>query len=573
MNHYLDQFGIPFSSYGSYLVLSHMRNYRFDGPLCLRSVHTQDRGRNLFTISLWKQGKEIACEEHKQPGVLRLENLKERSLCEICFENEDTVRFRISGCEVRLRMDDLEDYQLAYPIDETHLEINVYSHKLMLTALNGWYRFDAPWVRIKQKYIDIHLNTGALACAEFLLEEYENVHTGIVKHPEFDTCAADREREFLEFYKHTPGFGEETSDAHLSAAYINWSAFVKPHGNFKTYAMLMSKNWMNSVWSWDHCFTAMALASGDPKAAFSQFMLPFTYQDETGALPDCVGDGGIIRNFVKPPIHGFVLRYMMNHTAAIGMDEIRQIYEPLSRWTDWWFTYRDYDGDGIPQYNHGNDSGWDNALVFDRSPLIEGADLSSFLIIQLEVLGELARLLGKEAEAKCWEERRKTLYDRFLTHFLKDGRIVSVESGSHEPVKGNSLFDFLPLILGKRLPEAVRTEMVRRLKEDGFFTACGLATESVNSEYYEADGYWRGPVWAPVVFLLTEALRELEEEAFADEIAKRYCDAVRRGNMAENMDAESGIGYRDFAYTWTSSVFLLLSVERPGNNGYKDCFE
>ena len=87
----------------------------------------------------------------------------------------------------------------------------------------------------------------------------------------------------------------------------------------------------------------------------------------------------------------------------------------------------------------------------------------------------------------------------------------------------------------------------------------------MESGFYESDGYWRGPVWAPVIFLLTEALRDLDEEPFAEQIAERYCDALSRGDMAENIDAESGAGLRDLAYTWTSSVFLILSREKKGD--------
>ena len=92
------------------------------------------------------------------------------------------------------------------------------------------------------------------------------------------------------------------------AAYVLWSATVRPAGYLRRPAVLMSKHWMDKVWSWDHCFNALALAPGLPDLAWDQFQLPFDHQDETGALPDSVTHSEVLYNFVKPPIHGWALR-------------------------------------------------------------------------------------------------------------------------------------------------------------------------------------------------------------------------------------------------------------------------
>jgi glycogen debranching enzyme len=97
------------------------------------------------------------------------------------------------------------------------------------------------------------------------------------------------------------------------------------------------------------------------------------------------------------------------------------------------------------------------------------------------------------------------------------------------------------------------------LKEKGhFLTRHGLATESPKSRYYQPDGYWRGPIWAPATLLIADGLAACGEKALARTIARRFCDLCAAGGMAENFDALSGAGLRDRAYTWTASVFLIL---------------
>ncbi|MGV2806263.1 hypothetical protein GNF85_22200, partial [Clostridium perfringens] len=139
-------------------------------------------------------------------------------------------------------------------------------------------------------------------------------------------------------------------------------------------AMYMSKNWMTNIWSWDNCFNAMALVRHQPELAWDQFMIFFDRQDESGLLPDFVNDKYELWNCNKPPIHGWTLAWMMRRTDFIKETQLREVYGPLSKWTEWWLTHRDHDGDGIPQYNHGNDSGWDNSTAFNNGIPVESPD-------------------------------------------------------------------------------------------------------------------------------------------------------------------------------------------------------
>ena len=139
---------------------------------------------------------------------------------------------------------------------------------------------------------------------------------------------------------------------------------------------------------------------------------------------------------------------------------------------------------------------------------------------------------------------------------------MALRSGDHLVADTESLLLYLPLLLGRRLPPAVRRELVNDLTRPGrFLTAFGLATESPNSPEYDPDGYWRGPIWAPSTLILVEGLAACGELDLARDIARRFCDMVERDGFAENFDALTGQGQRDRAYTWTASVFLILAHE------------
>jgi len=368
--------------------------------------------------------------------------------------------------------------------------------------------------------------------------------------------------EYQAWLERMPEVPEAYAGARELAGYINWSCVVAPEGRLTRSAMLMSKNWMNSLWSWDNCFNAMALIYKQPELAWDQFMILTDHQDTSGVFPDSINDSIVHWSFCKPPIHGWALKWMMERTDFIDKTRLAEVYEPLCRWTQWWFDYRDDDGDAIPQYNHGNDSGWDNSTVFGIRPPVESPDLSAYLIIQMDVLAEVAHILGKTRQAHTWKGRAKVLLNLLFRHSWRGDRFVAPRSGDHEVFESDSLILFMPIILGKRLTKNVLSKLIAGLKEEGrFLTEHGLATESLRSPLYQSDGYWRGPIWAPSTMIMVDGLAAAGEIEFARELSRRFCDMAARSGMAENYDAITGNGLRDRAYTWTSSVFLILAHE------------
>jgi glycogen debranching enzyme len=288
----------------------------------------------------------------------------------------------------------------------------------------------------------------------------------------------------------------------------------------------------------------------------------FDFQTPAGSIPDIASDADFITNFVKPPVHGWALRELRRHVRLTPAQK-RHALAVLEKWTRWWLDYRDDDHDGLPQYNHGNDSGWDNATVFAHGTPIEGPDLAAFLVIQMDECARLASELKRPAAARRWHREADALTARLLTHSWRGDRFVAPRSGDHALApESQSLIPFMPLLLGKRLPVAIREKLVADLRRPGhLLTPYGLATESPKSPLYNPDGYWRGPIWAPSTLLIACALRDCGETAFAADIARRFARACAKGGLAENFDALTGRGLREPAHTWTASGFLVLASQ------------
>jgi glycogen debranching enzyme len=290
-------------------------------------------------------------------------------------------------------------------------------------------------------------------------------------------------------------------------------------------------------------------------------MIVFDNQFDTGALADYVNDDHFQLAFVKPPIHGLIYKRMMNRNAFFRTKEkLAQVYGPLTKWTNHWFNYLDDDNDGIPQYNHGCDSGWDNNTVWDIGFAVEGAELSSFLVIQMDLLSEIATKLGKTNEAQEWTKRSKKLLNQLITELWNGNNFVFARSGDGAYNKeSQSLIFYLPMILGDRLPTDIQKKLLNNLKNSGIVTPYGPATENPQSPFYERDGYWRGPIWAPSTYLIVEGINACGDAEYAKEVARRFCNTCKESGFRENFVAVTGEGLRDLGYTWTSSVFLVLA--------------
>ncbi len=560
---------VPFSRYGSYIAFSHLKeSASLPEGVYLRTLHGAISRKELFRVELLRGRNPIPFKEIATPTLLRLE--APQGYVEICIAEPKVVRVRGAGVEFRLRMPEPQKeyafaatYDFALPISESQWEVNSFSQqvKYMLTTLNGSLVVDAPWQGTKAEHVVADflpdLVTGTF---EGVLEEFPSVWLPHEYETSFEDALDAVRSEYRQWLSKMPPVPEEFAEAGELAAYVNWESIVSPEGHLTRPAMLMSKNWMTNVWSWDNCFNMMALIYGHPELAWDQFMLLIDNQGPQGAFPDWINDQVVSWSFTKPPIHGWALGWVMRRTQFVDRKRLAEVYEPLCRWTDWYLKYRDNDHDGVPEYNHGNDSGWDNATIFRIRPPIEAPDLSAYLVLQMDTLAEIARTLGKPDEARSWRNRADELLSNMLARCWNGKEFVAPRAGNHMSYPSQSLILYLPIILGNRLPKPVLSQLVAGLKKDGrFLTENGIATESLRSQDYVPDGYWLGPVWAPAMMVITEGLEAVGEKALATDLRLRFCRTVAKYGMAENFDAITGVGLRDPAYTWTSSVFLIFA--------------
>ncbi|WP_431927228.1 amylo-alpha-1,6-glucosidase [Micromonospora wenchangensis] len=481
---------------------------------------------------------------------------------DVCYQGPDTLRLRGRGLGLRLAA----AAGTLTPFSGTYLYRDPVDGSAVFTSYETGRRYRVTGLSAP---LDDVVGVEALGVAdrwldlpadrpwEIAIEEYATARPPYRPTGTFDEVCRERGVEFAAFVDAVAPWRDADTPAADLAAYVLWSATVEPAGFVTRPAVLMSKHWMDKVWSWDHCFNAIALAAGEPDLAWHQFHLPFDHQDAAGALPDSVTHSEVLHNFVKPPVHGWALGQLRRRLPTPpARAELARTYDRLARWTRFWLDARRAPGSDLPHYQHGNDSGWDNATTFDDGRVLETADLAALLVSQLRCLADLATELGRPAAG--WTAEADRVRAALLRDLWDGERFTARSPHTGRRRASRSLLDLMPVILGDDLPAPVAGALARGVA--AHLTTHGLATEPTDSPHYLADGYWRGPIWAPSTVLVEDGLRRAGHTALADEISRRFLALCEKSGFAENFDAETGAGLRDRAYTWTASSYLSLAA-------------
>ncbi|MFF4905221.1 amylo-alpha-1,6-glucosidase [Streptomyces sp. NPDC001260] len=555
---------IPFSTHGSWFDISPVvaeKTYADDLHLV---SHQNGMHAVLRLVPLDPgTGDRVETRVEATPALLRWSAPGGR--IDLAYESPDTVRLRGSGLGVGVlaAASALTPFSGTYFFHDPVADAQVFTsyetgRRYRVTVLRGTTARTAGSQALGGAERGLAVTGEADGTWEIAIEEFETARPPYPAKAAFDDVVDRALGAFTGFVDAVAPWRSSATPAAELAAYVLWSATVRPAGLVTRPAVLMSKHWMDKVWSWDHCFNALALARGCPELALDQYHLPFDHQDAGGALPDSVTHSEVLYNFVKPPIHGWAHGHLRRRLPTPpGRAELVEAYERLERWTDFWLTARRAPGAPLAHYEHGNDSGWDNATTFDPERVVVTADLAAFLVLQMRELAYLADELGRPEQAARWTAAAAEMQSELLDRLWTGDRFLARGAATGNTWSSAGLLDLMPVVLGEHLPAEVAGALADRI--EAHLTPYGLATELTTSPHYRADGYWRGPIWAPATVLVEDGLRRAGHHRLADDISARFRALCETHGFAENFDALTGTGLRDRAYTWTAGSYLLLA--------------
>ena len=358
----------------------------------------------------------------------------------------------------------------------------------------------------------------------------------------------DRLERFYKLYRKPAKGFEQLFDY---AVHTIWARRVGPDsgGQFKSPMILMHYEYLGMAMAWQQAFQG-ALMQENPEEGWKLICSLFDFQNEvTGQLPGSVGFMSYNAGSIQPPIQGFSLDYFISKVGDgfLTPEECARMYPKFAKWTEFWATYRSAGrGDDVLSVDVPNDTGMDDASIFkDGFPTVN-PDLLSFMILMLEMTGRLAEGCGKTEEAAAYKARSQKLLQTLIEEFWDGDKFVTKRFG--KPVDSMSLACYVPIILGKRLPQHIIDRIAEQLTEEGhFLTEIGLASESLRSP----DSAWghrtfvHGRVVAPMQAYICCGLNLAGKKKEAALIARRFADARAGKGLHPGLPASDGCVPRD----------------------------
>jgi glycogen debranching enzyme len=353
------------------------------------------------------------------------------------------------------------------------------------------------------------------------------------------------------------------------------------------------------LFGWDTFFAALMFGLVDKELAYAAMSSILEEIVPEGHIPNCGSACGSTNDRSEPQVGAWCAMKLYRQFG--DRELLEECFDRLLRWNRWRFAERDRNGDGLlelgsdpytpewpDQHWHkikvnekqgamwesglDNHPMWDDAVYNTEKHCLElsYAGENGLMVADCQALADMAAVLGRKSEETELRERADRL-----------GRLVNSElwseeagtylnrdwSGRFSPVLG--LPHFYPMIAGI-VSDKRRARLLRRLTDPAEFGG-NLVIPNVSRKEptFSNQEYWRGRIWAPTNFLVSEGLRRSGEPEIARDIARKSLDILVRnwrekGVVSENYNAVTGEGSErngsDRFYTW-GALMTYLAVQ------------
>ena len=548
----------------------------------VRTMLFQSMRKNLFRIQPTYNGVVLDYTYFADFSHVRVD--AEKGIIELCMDEIDQLRVRGRGVGMRVTCDNpgADCFGLADKGDSS-VEISFgITGKSLFVPLKGSMSHDVKYDDSGHiSRITLDFSPDDNGCFEVAIHEYMLNRRRDTFYKPFCEIQSDAELSFEAFTKCYKPAAPGYEDMARYAQYTIWTHMQGregQHGLFQQPMVYMHRLWLALAFSWQQSYNAMAMLA-DPDEGWRLLTSFLDYQHVSGMLVGAISYNDANTHSCQTPLQGFALSHILDNIgdAHITKERAGEVYSRFCKWGRYWL---DYHGTGIPDHLHYynlNESGWDDATVFTNGLPCATPDIYAMVSLLCELCSKLAAVLGHEKESEEWYAQAKRLVDVLISEHWDGEKFVPIMTRTGEKVENMSIVGYLPIILGKRLPQHIIDKIAEAaMREDEFLTDIGLTAESLKSPVisFSMQYYVMGKVLAPVQMFLSVGLKRAGKDREAKEIARRWCSKIRETGpllgIAPLPTEVDGKPYPDpnvpFAgdtwswASWSAACYLILST-------------
>ncbi|MDX5420793.1 MAG: hypothetical protein LPK14_00950, partial [Hymenobacteraceae bacterium] len=257
---------------------------------------------------------------------------------------------------------------------------------------------------------------------------------------------------------------------------------------------------------------------------------------------------------------------------------LKEMYGSSKKFFEFYVSNRDSDNDGLCEW------GGEAVLESVRDALVavwdevgyptnfESLDLNCMLVMEAKSLEAMARKLGLDEEAARWKadhEKRAALINKTFWD-EENGFYYNVDKTTHtfnfkkeNDLKRDEIIGFLPLWAGIADKQKAARLVAKLTDPEQFWRPYGVPSLSAKDPYYNAKGYWNGPVWVEWDYLIMRGLLDYgyneEAKELVGRVAKGMTTVLKENhNLWEFYSPDEAWGGYHRTYIWAGIINRMM---------------
>jgi neutral trehalase len=203
---------------------------------------------------------------------------------------------------------------------------------------------------------------------------------------------------------------------------------------------------------------------------------------------------------------------------------------------------------------------WDQSKIHSLGLFnIQSILINALHLRSLQALLEISSIIGQD-QSKI-DQQITAIQNAFKTILWNDDRrcYQDVDLNTGAMINSENISQFLPLFAG--IPNQDQADsLISKLCSPSFWPepGWGICSQSMSSPEFEAQRYWRGPVWINMNWMIIKGLELYNRHDLAQSLAHKTLELVERHGFYEYFNPKTGRGLGSDSFSWTAALVIDL---------------
>ncbi len=374
---------------------------------------------------------------------------------------------------------------------------------------------------------------------------------------------------------------------------IAWNTIYEPIK--KRYCTPVSREWCAGngtgfgsyvLFEWDTFLAGILSSSYSKELAYTHIDSILSEATQAGFIPNFASQFSSSEDRSQPPVGSYCVLKIYRQFRE--KEFLEKHFEKLLKWNKWWIPNRDGNRDGLLEWGSNRfsfgegqwqlahdlksamyESGLDNSPMYDDvvfnkdTNTMELADvgLNSLYAMDCWALAEIADITGKVEIAEELRNEYGRIKDMINSQLWDEEKGIYLNRHWNGEFSGRlSPTAFYPLIAGVASEhQAKRMIEEHLLNEKEFWGQYVIPSIAKDDPAYPDNDYWRGRIWGPMNFLVSEGIKRYGYYNVSFEFSKKSVELflkewTEKNHIHENYNSITGegddVGNADPVYTW-----------------------